>query len=269
MAATILDTIVDSVRTRLPERMRERPAHTLRDSELFSQPVRSLQSALRQDRLAVIAEIKAASPSAGWIRENPDVSDIALSYRQAGAAAVSVVTEPDHFQGRLEWLELARRTAEVPVLRKDFIIDPYQILEAKAFGADAVLLIAAILDASLLAELHEAAAELGMDALVEIHDGRELDRVDLDRIRILGVNNRNLRTFNVDIRHAGRVLAGVPERLVRVAESGLKTANDLATVRRQGIDAVLIGEAFMRAPNPGLALKHLVEGAVQRSSPAS
>jgi len=153
--------------------------------------------------------------------------------------------------------------------RKDFVVDPYQILEARAFGADAVLLIAAILDAGLLAELHQAASELGMDVLVEFHDERELDRIDLDRIEIVGANNRNLETFEVDVRHAGRVLGRLANRLLRVAESGLKTAEDLVAVRAQGIDAVLIGDAFMRAPEPGKALKNLLDRAALPSEPAT
>lgn len=201
--------------------------------------------------------LKKASPSKGILRREFNVSDIAQQYKWYGAAAISVLTEPDFFQGSLEHLEAARRTVDLPLLRKDFILDPYQLIEARAYGADAVLLIAALLDPVQLHELYDMATELGLSCLVEVHAEAELDQLDLDRIEILGVNNRNLHNFEVDVTQAVRVLQRVPAHIVRVAESGLRTAEELAYLRRNGIDAVLIGETFMRALEPGRALEAL------------
>ena len=215
----------------------------------------------------MIAEIKKASPSKGLIREDFDPETIARQYTLGGAAALSVLTEPLHFQGHPDYLQTARAASPLPVLRKDFIVDPYQVLEARAWGADAVLLIAAVLDRTALNDLHDAASELGLACLVEVYDAAELDRIDFDRVRILGVNNRDLRTFTVDIGHSIRLFEQVPDTVVRVSESGLRTGADLARLQRRGIDAVLIGETFMRASDPGRKLRALLEEAGQALHP--
>ncbi len=253
----ILEQIVQDTRRLVAERKAQTPVSALEDRPLFGRPTYSLAETLRQDHLAVIAEIKKASPSQGIIRPEFNVAAHARAYHENGAAALSVLTEPLYFQGTLENLTLARPETDRPILRKDFIIDPYQLFEARAYGADAVLLIAAVLDGPQLYDLHQTADALGLSCLVELYDAAELDRIDLDQVQVLGVNNRDLRTFEVDINHSLRVFAEVPDHVVRVSESGLKSAEHLAYLRRNGIDAVLIGETFMRASDPGLALHHL------------
>lgn len=254
---TILDQIVQTVRERLEVRKRRIPVSLLEACSHYQSPTLPLAPALRTNELAIIAEIKKASPSKGIIRREFSVSELARQYKWHGARAISVLTEPDYFQGSLEHLETVRRTVDLPLLQKDFILDPYQIVEARAYGADAVLLIATLLDPVQLHELHDMATALGLSCLVEVHTEAELDRLDLDKIEILGVNNRDLHTFEVNVQQAVQVLRHVPERIVRVAESGLRTADELVHLRRNGIDAVLIGEAFMRAPHPGEALERL------------
>ena len=258
-AVSILDDIVDDTRRLLARRKREVAASDLEGRPLFERTPLPLASALRREELAVIAEIKKASPSKGVIRPDFDPLDIARQYAENGAAALSVLTEPQHFQGKLDYLAQVRSVVDVPILRKDFIVDPYQLVEARAYGADAVLLIAAVLDGPQLYDLHQAAGELGLSCLVELYDGEELDKVDFDQVEVLGVNNRDLRTFEVDLDQALRIFEEVPPSLVRVGESGLRTAEDLAHLRRRGLDAVLIGETLMRAPRPGEKLRSLRE----------
>ena len=254
---TILDRIVEDTRALVERRKLAVPVRVLEERASAMGATRSLEQALRQDHLAVLAELKKASPSKGVIRDDFDVTDLARQYDDHGADAVSVLTEPMHFQGSLDNLALARRAIDLPLLRKDFIIDPYQLAEARAYGADAVLLIAAVLDRQALFDLHQAAGELGLDCLVEIYQHDELDKLDFNQVTILGVNNRDLRTFEVDINHSLRVFEDAPQEVVRVSESGLRTADDLAHLRRHGVDAVLIGETFMRAPHPGRTLAAL------------
>ncbi|ARA92771.1 indole-3-glycerol phosphate synthase [Rhodothermaceae bacterium RA] len=257
---TILDAILNDTRALVAHRKATIPARQLMDRPFFHSPTLPLAPALRHDPIAVIAEIKRASPSRGLIRADFPVRELANQYKHGGARAISVLTEPIHFQGSLDNLALVRQTVDLPLLRKDFIIDPYQLIEARAYGADAVLLIAAALEASRLYDLHAAATELGLSCLVEVYDPRELERIDFDQVQILGVNNRDLRTFEVDVEHSLRTFAMAPDHVVRVSESGLgESADTLAHLRRHGIDAVLIGEAFMRAPHPGAALADLME----------
>lgn len=267
----ILDRIVADTRELVARRKQETPLRELEQRPLFERETLDLASALRQEELAVIAEVKKASPSRGLIRPDFEPVAIARSYARHGAAAISVLTEPLHFQGSLDYLAAIRATVDVPLLRKDFIVDPYQLVEARAYGADAVLLIAAVLDGAALHDLHQAADDLGLSCLVELYDAAELEHVDLDQVRILGVNNRDLRTFDVDIDHAPRVFADVPDAVVQVGESGLKTAEDLAYLRRRGIDAVLIGETLMRAEEPGeklAALRASLQAVVLRAQRA-
>ncbi len=256
---TILDDIVAATRSSVAERRVRIPRSSLEARDAFHRVPIDLAASLRREDLAVIAECKRRSPSKGLLRDPYDPLAIAASYETAGAAAVSVLTEPEFFGGSLDDLAAVRGAVGIPLLRKDFVVDPYQLTEARAFGADAVLLIAAVLDRGHLSELHEAATELGLSCLVECYAERELERLDFDRVRIVGVNNRDLHTFVVDRSHAARVLAAVPDSIVRVAESGLRSAADFAAVRRSGLDAVLVGETFMRAADPGVELARLRE----------
>ncbi len=254
---TILDQINTDTRALVARRKRDITLRDLEDQPYFNGPTLPLHKVLRNDTLGIIAEIKKASPSQGIIREPFHVAEIAHAYKSGGAAALSVLTEPQYFQGSLDNLALARQTVDLPLLRKDFILDVYQLFEARAYGADAVLLIATSLDTYHLYDLHQAADELGLSCLVEVYDEAELDRLDFDQVKILGVNNRNLHTFEVNIDHSVNVFAQVPDSMVKVAESGLRTASELAHVRRHGVDAVLIGETLMRAEHPGEALAQL------------
>ena len=206
---------------------------------------------------AVIAEIKKASPSKGVLREQFDPAAIAVSYAAHGAACLSVLTDVQFFQGHEDYLKAARAACALPVIRKDFIIDPYQVLEARAMGADCVLLIAACLADSQMAELEHAAFEQGLDVLVEVHDGAELQRALRLKTPLLGINNRNLRTFEVTLQTTLDLMAAVPSDRLLVTESGILAQPDVAKMRSAGVHAFLVGEAFMRAADPGVALEAL------------
>jgi indole-3-glycerol phosphate synthase len=224
-------------------------------------PARSLARALGREAggpVRVLAEIKRASPSAGPIRADADPALIARDYAAGGAAALSVLTDRRYFDGDLRFLAAVRPVVELPLLRKDFMIDPYQVVEALAAGADAVLLIVAALDDALLAELHATATRLGMDALVEVHDAAEAERALAIGARLIGVNHRDLRTFAIDLGLTAAIAPMLPAGTVLVAESGLRTPADVARVAAAGADAILVGESLMRAPSPGQALRALV-----------
>lgn len=209
----------------------------------------------------IIAECKRRSPSRGVLRADYDPAAIARSYHNGGAAALSVLTEPTFFDGTLEHLAAVRHATSLPILRKDFIVDPYQIFEARAAGADAVLLIVAALHRSALERLHETAAAAGLDVLVEVHDLSEIPAALNAGASIVGVNNRNLRTLAVAVDVSHQAIESIPEGVVAVAESGLKTGDDLRTLRQSGYDAFLIGERFMTVGEPGAALAQLLDGA--------
>ena len=222
---------------------------------------RALAAAVSAGRPAVIAEIKKASPSKGVIRPDFDPPAIARAYAAAGAACLSVLTDVDFFQGSDAYLQQARAACGLPVLRKDFTIEPYQVAEARALGADAILLIVAALDDARLRDLAAQALDLGLDVLVEVHDDAELDRAlavsDRDGRVLLGINNRNLRTFAVSLDTTLALQPRVPAGRRLVAESGIAAPADVARLRAAGIDAFLVGEAFMRDPDPGVALARL------------
>jgi indole-3-glycerol phosphate synthase len=222
---------------------------------------RGFESALRAKiaagRAAVIAEVKKASPSKGVLREHFDPPEIARSYECGGAACLSVLTDRQFFQGALDFMVQARAACALPVLRKDFVIDPYQVYEARAAGADCVLLIVAALEDARMAELEACALSLGMDVLVEVHDAAELERALRLRTRLLGINNRNLRTFEVSLRTTLDLLPRIDPGLLVVTESGILGADDVATMRAAGVHAFLVGEAFMRAHDPGAELARL------------
>jgi len=227
-------------------------------------PVRDFVAALRAKRPAVIAEVKRASPSKGLLRADFDPAAIARSYEKAGAACMSVLTDREFFQGAPEHLSAARAACALPTLRKDFVIDPYQVRESRALGADCILLIVACLEDAQLRELERAALELGMAVLVEVHDGAELERALQLKTPLIGINNRNLRTFETRLDTTLGLLPRVPKGRIVVTESGILAPKDVAQMRAQGVDTFLVGEAFMRAANPGAALRQLFGAAMQQ-----
>ena len=227
------------------------PAHAVRGFEA------SLRAKIAAGAAGVIAEVKKASPSKGVIRADFRPADIAVSYAGHGAACLSVLTDAPFFQGAPEYLQQARAACTIPVLRKDFIIDPYQIYQARHWGADCVLLIVAALDHGLMAELEACALELGMDVLVESHDGAELDAALKLKTRLQGINNRNLRTFETTLDTTLGLLKNVPPDRLVVTESGILAPADVKRMRDANVHAFLVGEAFMRAPEPGVELERL------------
>lgn len=254
--ATILDEIVEQTARDLQKRKQKITLKDLESHERYEQRARDFKKALADSPdVAIIAEIKKASPSKGLIRKNFDPRKIAGQYQEGGASAISVLTDQPAFKGRLEYLEIASKEVSIPLLRKDFIIDPYQIKEAKAYGADAVLLIVAITEGQQLSELLHAAEEFGIQALVECYSEKDIENVTFDRIDILGVNNRDLRTFEVDLHRGVALLQRAPEETVLVSESGLSSAEDLRYLYEEKIHAALIGEHFMRQPDPGRAVR--------------
>lgn len=206
---------------------------------------------------AVIAEAKKASPSKGVLREDFRPAEIAASYARSGAACLSVLTDRDFFQGSDAFLQEARAACDLPILRKDFIIDPYQVYEARAIGADCILLISACLKDEELDVLSGLAEDLGLDVLVEVHDGDELQRALAVPTRLIGINNRDLRSFQVDLETTIGLLNAIPEDRIPITESGIHTREDVALMREQGVHAFLVGEAFMRARDPGAMLAQL------------
>ncbi len=258
---TILDRIVETTREETARRKQRIRPSDLTSYPAWNTPRRPLDAALRggPGQVRILAEIKKASPSKGLIRADFDPTDIALRYRDAGAAAISVLTEPHYFQGHPEYLTRVSRVVDIPLLRKDFITDPYQIAEARAWGADAVLLIATVLERSQLVELLHATAEAGLQALVEAYGREDWDRIPFDQVQVAGVNNRDLRTFETDVHRGVALLATAPEGVVKVSESALSTTADLRHLADNGIHAALIGEHFMRQPDPGAALRTLQE----------
>ena len=256
---SILDDIIDDTRELVEQRKQETPTSELKERPFYDErePL-SLAEALKERGLSFIAEVKKASPSKGVIRDPFDPAAIAQQYAEHDAAAISVLTEPLHFEGALEHMAWIRaHVPETPLLRKDFIIDPYQLVEARAVGADAVLLIATALDPSLLAELHAAATELGLSCLVEVYEEEDLDKIDWEQVSVLGVNNRDLHTFEVDLDNSLRIFDQTPKGVGRVAESGLSDPETLVRLRKAGVNGVLIGEHLMRAEHPGEALSRL------------
>jgi indole-3-glycerol phosphate synthase len=217
----------------------------------------ALRARIAAGRPAVIAEIKKASPSKGLLREQFDPPSIAASYERAGAACLSVLTDGPFFQGAGEYLVAARDACSLPALRKEFIIDEYQVAESRSLGADAILLIVAALEDAQMAALEACANDYGMDVLVEIHDGDELDRALRLKTPLLGINNRNLRNFSVTLDTTFNLAPRVPPERLVVTESGIATSRDVAMMRERGVHAFLVGEAFMRAPDPGAALSAL------------
>jgi indole-3-glycerol phosphate synthase len=254
-----LELIIASTREELARRRERAPEAQLeRAAAGRAGELRPFAQALGGPGLSVIAEHKRRSPSAGVIRADLRLEDVVGSYERGGATALSILTEGPSFGGSLDDLRAARAASALPILRKDFVVDAYQVHEALAVGADAILLIVAALDQAELERLHETATSLGLAALVEVHDERELERAAALEPKLIGINNRDLTTLKVDIRRTFELLPGVPPGTTVVAESGLRTAQDLAELEDAGVDAVLIGEALMRSDDIEAACRALI-----------
>ncbi|MEY4285684.1 MAG: Indole-3-glycerol phosphate synthase [Pseudomonadota bacterium] len=257
----ILNKIVAVKREEVAAGLKKKSLAAMRDdaqSRVLSRDfVGAMRTKLARGESAVIAEIKKASPSKGVLREDFIPADIAQSYAQAGAACLSVLTDQQFFQGSNDFLKQARASCDLPVLRKDFMVDPYQVYEARTIGADCILLIAACLDDGQMAELEALAHSLGMAVLVEVHDRQELHRALKLQTPLLGVNNRNLRTFEVNLQTTLDLLPEVPDGRILVTESGILHRDDVQRMRAAQVHAFLVGEAFMRADDPGQALASL------------
>ena len=255
---TFLESVVERTQADLPRRKRATPAADLEARLGPRRRGRPFSEALIDEGISLIAEMKRASPSRGPIRPGASVAEIVGAYQTAGARAVSVLTEPAHFGGSIDDLAEARAACDLPLLRKDFLIDPYQVLEARAAGADAVLLIVAALGPERLAEMMGAASDLGMDSLVEVHDEDEVAAAVEGGAELLGINNRDLHTLEIDLGTTFRLLADVPAGTVVVAESGITARGHVADLEDAGVDAILVGEALMRADDPSLAIRELL-----------
>ena len=260
----ILTQIADQRRQRVAEMKAVTPAHVLRERLGSAPPNGRLERALRRpagEALRLICEVKRASPSKGVLRADADPVEYSRIYAEGGATAISLVTEPDRFQGDLEWMNRVRPAVDVPLLLKDFVVDSYQLLDAAARGADGVLLLAPMLSEVQLQRLIQEAVLLGLDPLVEVHDGTELQAALRAGATIVGINNRNLHTFEVDPETAIRLLPDVPPMVTAVAESGISAPEQLTRLRETRCDAVLIGEAFMTSEDPRQTLASLAAAA--------
>ena len=257
----ILERIVAVKRDEIVAARKRRSQTSLRAEAEAQHDLRGFEAALRaqvaRGKAAVIAEVKKASPSKGVLREHFVPAEIAVSYERGGAACLSVLTDAQFFQGSTAYLQQARSACALPVLRKDFMVDAYQVYEARAMVADCILLIAACLDDALMADLEAQAQALGMAVLVEVHDGAELDRALRLKTPLIGINNRNLRSFEVSLETTLGLLEEVPTDRMLVSESGILVPADVRLMRSAGVQAFLVGEAFMRAPDPGVALAGL------------
>ena len=259
----LLDEIMAWKRQEVPRQMQEMPESDLQALLTFTPPAEDFAAALAQPGVSLIAEVKRASPSKGLIAREFDPVDLALTYAEGGAAAISCLTDARFFQGQLEHLTAIKeafrqRHIHLPVLRKDFIYHPYQVLQARVAGADAILLIMAVLSDSEYRELLAYARELGMEALVEVHDVHEVARALQAQPRIIGVNNRDLRTFQVDLQTTARLRPHIPDDILLVAESGIRHGNDVRTLKEMGVDAILVGETLVRQA-PGARLRKVRE----------
>jgi indole-3-glycerol phosphate synthase len=261
----ILDRIVEARRESVAHRKRVLPDVALKIVvEKKVPPPRDFSAALSRDTMNIIAELKKASPSRGVLRQEYAPAVLAAALEQAGAAALSVLTEEDFFSGSLADLKEASRVTKIPILRKDFIVDPWQVWETRASGADAYLLIAAILSDTALRELLELGRSLKMEPLVEIHTREELDRVVAAGAYIIGVNNRDLRDFQVHLETSLTLVEAIPEDCIAVSESGLRSYEDLSRLRRAGFDAFLIGEHLMSDPDPAVSMRALIGPSVRK-----
>ena len=256
---TILDKIIEKKALEVEQAKAAVPMAELERNPLFARTCLSLRnSILSPDKNGIIAEFKRASPSKGVINDRVTVTEVVQGYQDAGVSAVSVLTDGPFFKGSLDDLTEARAVLEVPLLRKEFIIDEYQIAEAKAHGADIILLIAAVLNPARIKALSESAKSLGLNVLLEVHNREELDRSMMDSVDAIGVNNRNLNDFSVSIDHSLELVGRIPERFIKVSESGISNPATIRQLRNNGFEGFLIGENFMKTDNPTDAIKQFV-----------
>lgn len=254
----ILTKIIENKRVEIEERKSLYPVKLLEKSVFFQTETVSLKKyLLREDKSGIIAEFKTKSPSKGYINPYADVGKISLEYMQAGASAVSILTDEKYFGGSTKNLSIARKYNYCPILQKDFFIDEYQIVEAKSIGADAILLIASVLSKAKIKSMANMAQSLGLEVLFEIHNIKELKKLN-DSIEIVGVNNRNLDTFKTSINNSIEIVEFIPKGLVKISESGIKNANDIIKLKSYGFNGFLIGENFMASSNPGKACKDFI-----------
>ncbi len=262
---TVLDRILEARRAEVEHRKRVLPEAALRYGVGAADPLRDFAAALSREGLNVIAELKPASPSRGILREPFDAVELARSFESAGAAVLSVLTEAEFFRGSLKNLRDARKSVRLPVLRKDFIFDPWQVWESRANDADSFLLIVAALQNGLLRDLIALGRELRMEPLVEVHTAPELDRALAAGARIVGVNNRDLKTLDLRVETSFELIESIPDECIAVSESGLGSNEDLTRLRKAGFDAFLIGERLMRSADPGGVLRNLLTPAVPQA----
>lgn len=256
--ATYLDDIIEYKKTELEERKKDIPYSALKMQIQSAKAPKDFKAALMAEGTRVIAEVKKASPSKGIIREDFDHIAIAESYEKGGAAAISVLTDSHFFKGDIEYLSQIRQAVDIPLLRKDFIIDEYQVVEAKVYGADALLLIATVLPLDELKYLYELSRSLGMQVLVEVHDKKDLKKALKSGAEIIGINNRDLKKFKTDINISVELAKLIPEDKIIVSESGINSSEDIAFLKNGGANAFLIGEAFMREVDPGEKLREMI-----------
>ncbi|MGB3728897.1 MAG: indole-3-glycerol phosphate synthase TrpC [Thermodesulfobacteriota bacterium] len=256
----ILDEIIENKTSEVEVSKISLPLEQIQEQIKDALPSRNFFQAINPEgELKIISEVKHASPSKGIFREDFDPVEIAKSYSAGGASAISVLTDEKYFRGSLSYLKSIRAEVETPLLRKDFIVDPYQVYEARLFGADAILLIVAALDQPSLSNLLELTHSLQMNAIVEVHDEHELDRALEADARIIGINNRDLRTFDVDLNVSIKLSKRVPKDKIVIAESGIGSIEDIDNLRAEGVHVFLIGETFMKAPDPGQKLAELIK----------
>lgn len=256
---TILDEIIAYKKKEVDARKRAFPVSVLKQSALYNRDTYSMSEALKKAHIGIIAEHKRRSPSKSVINDKVSLPEVVSGYKEAGASAISVLTDTAYFGGGLNDLLLCRNTVDIPLLRKEFMIDAYQVHEAKAYGADAILLIAAALHNSEMNELATLASDLGLDVLLEVHNEAELEKAAIDHVKMIGVNNRDLKTFKVSIENSKRLAALIPGDFVKVSESGISNPQAIIELMNYGYKGFLIGEHFMRSDKPGEAAAAFIQ----------
>ena len=254
----ILDQIIASKKKEVALKKSVVSIAQLENSDLFNKKTNSLSKSIINSTSGIIAEHKRRSPSKATINNSFAVEDVVKGYENAGASGISVLTDMQYFGGSLEDLLLARASVQIPLLRKEFIVDEYQLLEAKAFGADAILLIAAVLTKEEIKQLSEFAQSLALEVLLEVHNQEELDKSSMPSLDLIGVNNRNLKTFEVSLQNSIDLINHIPNDFVKISESGITTTNDIKLLRSHGFQGFLIGESFMKTDNPGKSLEQFI-----------